>query len=81
MPSKEELEHMQKWMMDDGNGVHTELASCDRGIWKHTPLTDMVALCAQEYSDPISNWVYENALGWYHKKIGYRFAKVRQYYC
>jgi len=76
MPSKEELEHMQKWMMDDGNGMRTEIVSCDRGIRKQTPLTDMVALCAREYSDPISNWVYEKALGWYHKKIGYRFAKV-----
>jgi len=78
MPSKEESEHMQKWMMDDGNGTHTEIVSCDRRIWQDTPLADMVALCAREYSDPISNWIYEKALGWYHQRIRYRFAKVRE---
>lgn len=37
----------------------------------------MVAVGVREYAGPMCSFIYERALGWYHKKIGHRFAKVR----
>lgn len=69
-------------MEDDGNGRHTALTSADYGIWDSTPANDMVALCAREYPDPISTWITEKAVAWYHEKVGKRFTKARRrQYC
>ena len=67
---------MRRHMRATDDDKHLSLTSADADIWDTTPLEDMVAVCAQDYPDPISSWLIERALGWYNDNGGYRFAKV-----
>jgi len=63
-------------MDNDGDDGSVSLLSADYRIWHELPITDMVALYAREYPDPIPTWITETALGWYHDKVGHHFSKV-----
>lgn len=63
-------------MINDGNGEYVFLLGDDNEVWQKTPLRDLVALYAREYEDPISNWITETALSWYHTVLGRHIHKV-----
>lgn len=78
-PQRNSLAFLQQWMVDGGNGECVVLLGKDGNLWHDTPVRDLVALHAREYEDPISTWITEKGLFWYHKILGHRLQKVRNH--
>lgn len=70
------MSYLQHWSLDNGNNEHILLLGKDSEVWEKTPRCDLVALHAAEYEDAMSTWITNQALMWYHKALGHRFAKV-----
>lgn len=77
-PNPRDLAFLQEWMRRPSMG-NVYLLGQDSDIWANPEESDLIALQARHSDSPVSRWMSDTLVHWYHQAIG-RKLRVPQAY-
>ena len=71
-PNLRDLAFLQEWMKRPKMG-NVYLLGQDSDIWEQPDILDLIALNARQSQDPLTTWMADDVVHWYHKVLGRLF--------
>lgn len=68
-PNPRDLAFLQEWMRRPSMG-NVYLLGQDSDIWANPEESDLIALQARYSDSPVSRWMTDTLVHWYHQAIG-----------
>ncbi|KAI4103509.1 MAG: hypothetical protein LQ339_004234 [Xanthoria mediterranea] len=75
-PNPRDLAFLQEWMRRPSMG-NVYLLGQDSDIWANPEESDLIALQARHSDSPVSRWMSDTLVHWYHQAIGRKLRKPK----
>jgi hypothetical protein len=69
-PSSTDIVFLQEWLCRAGQG-NCALIGRDSQLWQTTPASELIPLQVRNAEDPLSSWMIERFITWYHHRFGH----------